>query len=324
MIQNCEIVCKLVSSLEKVFPTCEPTNELIRCKIAKNERLNLQIAIKNLSNTLKQNVSIRVQGGLADFVSFRIVELVTTAYTAPKEQTDDYYLSNAPCLTPDILKPLGVFGVVLPIEQWRSVWVTIESENNLPIGEFETVFEIFNEKGECLSKVSCFIEVVDLVLQKSDLVVTNWMHYDCISQKHGVALFGDAFYKVFKNYLRAYLDAGNTMLLIPLFTPPLDTQVGCERQTAQLVKVRYVDNTYEFDFSDLKCFIEFVLAQGVEYLELSHLFTQWGGEHCPKIMAETNQGEKRIFGWETDSHGEEYTNFLSAFLSRRRSESSHS
>ena len=132
------------------------------------------------------------------------------------------------------------------------------------------------------------------------------MHYDCIVQKHGVELFSDEFYQVFENYLEHYLSAGNNTLLVPLFTPPLDTQIGSERLTAQLIKVNFIDGEYTFDFSQLEKFIKFVIKKGIKYLELSHLFTQWGGEHCPKIIAKTKDGERQIFGWETDSHGEEY------------------
>ena len=56
------------------------------------------------------------------------------------------------------------------------------------------------------------------------------------------------------------------------------------------------------------------LECGVEYFEMSHLFTQWGAHHAPKIMAETENGYERIFGWDTDAAGEEYRGFLSAVL----------
>jgi hypothetical protein len=53
---------------------------------------------------------------------------------------------------------------------------------------------------------------------------------------------------------------------------------------------------------------------GVEYYEVSHLFTQWGAQHAPKIMATVDGVEKRIFGWDTDAAGEEYGAFLKAYI----------
>ena len=144
------------------------------------------------------------------------------------------------------------------------------------------------------------------------------MHYDGIASKHGVKLFGDEFYLVFAGYLREYVRAGNNMLLTPLFTPPLDTEIGGERRTAQLIGVKLTANGgYEFDFKPLEKFGEFAFAHGVKYLEFSHLFTQWGGKCCPKIMAETENGEeKKIFGWETASDSKEYLAFLDEFLTK--------
>ncbi|GGE02717.1 glycoside hydrolase domain-containing protein [Paenibacillus nasutitermitis] len=53
---------------------------------------------------------------------------------------------------------------------------------------------------------------------------------------------------------------------------------------------------------------------GIRYVEFSHLYTQWGAKHPPKIIA-TEEGEcKRIFGWETDAAGDDYKNFIAHFL----------
>ncbi|MBO4391674.1 MAG: DUF4091 domain-containing protein, partial [Clostridia bacterium] len=53
---------------------------------------------------------------------------------------------------------------------------------------------------------------------------------------------------------------------------------------------------------------------GIEYFELAPLYTQWGAQNAPKIIAEENGETKRIFGWETDAYGEEYVNFLSQLI----------
>jgi hypothetical protein len=46
---------------------------------------------------------------------------------------------------------------------------------------------------------------------------------------------------------------------------------------------------------------------------LSHLFTQWGAAHAPKIMATVDGTYRRLFGWETDAISDEYVGFLEAF-----------
>ena len=48
--------------------------------------------------------------------------------------------------------------------------------------------------------------------------------------------------------------------------------------------------------------------------EFSHLFTQWGGKACPKIICDIDGKKKTIFGWKTPAESEEYKEFLDAFL----------
>ncbi len=104
------------------------------------------------------------------------------------------------------------------------------------------------------------------------------------------------------------------MLLTPLFTPPLDTKPGTERLTAQLIDVAYDNGTYSFDFTKLNYFLDFVMQRGIEYIEFSHLFSQWGAELCPKIVVKEKGEEVKKFGWDVKSTSEEYLGFLSDFL----------
>ena len=90
------------------------------------------------------------------------------------------------------------------------------------------------------------------------------------------------------------------MILTPLFTPPLDTEVGGERPTVQLVKVIQQNDQYSFHFTLLDRWIDLCLQCGIKYFEMTHLFTQWGAKYAPKIMAEVNGVETRIFGWDTE------------------------
>ena len=104
------------------------------------------------------------------------------------------------------------------------------------------------------------------------------------------------------------------MILMPLFTPPLDTVPNQERLTTQLVGVTKKGKKYTFDFTLVKRWIAMCKKCGVEYYEMSHMFTQWGAKHAPKVMATVDGKYQRIFGWETDSHGEEYKDFLKQFI----------
>ena len=103
-------------------------------------------------------------------------------------------------------------------------------------------------------------------------------------------------------------------ILTPLFTPPLDTRIGGERRTVQLVTVRHNGGKYYFDFSNFKKWVSICRECGIEYFEMSHFFTQWGAKHAPKIVALDSKGrEKKIFGWKTRTASKKYDEFLRQF-----------
>ena len=158
------------------------------------------------------------------------------------------------------------------------------------------------------------LTVVDALLPPSDLIYTNWFHYDCLCERYDCEPFSEKFYTVLGSYLSEAVGHGMNMLYVPLFTPPLDTEVGRERKTVQLVRVYKNGESFSFDFGELKKFLSFALKKGIRYFEMSHLATQWGGKYCPKIVASEDGNERKIFGWETSSCGREYEAFLRCFL----------
>ena len=127
-------------------------------------------------------------------------------------------------------------------------------------------------------------------------------------------MFSEAHWEIIEQFVKTAADHGINMILTPIFTPPLDTEVGGERPTVQLVDVEKSGSTYSFGFDKLKRWIDMCRANGIEYFEFSHLFTQWGAKHAPKIVAKENGELKRIFGWDTDATSEEYKNFMDQFL----------
>lgn len=310
------VKCKTVSALEKILLEKEPTTEESFGTVLKNEWAHYQIAVYcDLWERGIYGLQVLTEGALKEYTEVAIAENVPCNDVSP--DADEYYLKKGPCLLPDPLKKFGAFGGIgmsVPYKQWKGIWVRVKIGEDVPAGVYETKFTIVDREGNYLCECLYTLEVIDAVLPKTDLKLTNWIHYDCIAEKHGAELFSDAFYRVFESYLTLYVEGGYNMLLTPIFTPPLDTEIGYERKTAQLVKIKKEGGRYAFDFSDLKRFVDFAFAHGIEYIEFSHLFTQWGGKHCPKIVAEEDGEEKRIFGWDVDSDSAEYTEFLGEFF----------
>lgn len=78
--------------------------------------------------------------------------------------------------------------------------------------------------------------------------------------------------------MQTAVDNGINMNLTPIFTPPLDTEIGSERPTVQLVGISKDESGYTFDFEKLKKWINMALECGIEYFEMAHLFSQWGAK----------------------------------------------
>lgn len=311
-----DVHAKVISSMEKILPYCEPQLEVSKNSALLGEVFNLQLAFCYVGGApiLGEN-ALQIKGELSSFAEIYVQELVPAGTCGP--DTDDYYISKKDALIPDVLKPIskiGMPGFGLPIRQWRGIWISFRIPKDFKAGEYTTEFTLLNNAGQEILTLTHTLEVVGAQIYNCDLVNTNWMHYDCIEEKHGVALFSDKFYGVFESYLKWFIAAGFNTLLTPLFTPPLDTAVGCERKTAQLIGVRKQNGVYSFSFTKLKKFIRFALSKGVKNFELSHLFTQWGGKATPKIMANVEGKFQRIFGWDVPSDSPEYEKFLKAFL----------
>ena len=153
-----------------------------------------------------------------------------------------------------------------------------------------------------------------LVLPKQDLMVTEWFHGDCIADYYQIPVFSETHWEYMRRQIQLGVRRGLTMILTPIFTPALDTVVGGERTTIQLVDVYRQEGVYSFGFEKLERWVRMCQDCGIEYFEMAHLYTQWGAKHCPKIMGYEDGSFKKLFGWEQDALGEDYRGFLSAFL----------
>ncbi len=304
---------KTVSSLVKVFADAElnAPRHLEGTALA-NEVYSFQVAYRWSKFMLKE-VCIKVVSDIAPCVTVRKVESVPVEMPVYGDH-DDNILRGLPGLYPDILVPPDQAGITLLPRQWRSLWITINLDNNVEPGIYpiDVIFE--SKTGEMLGKENFQLTVLEASLPKQTLIHTEWFHSDCIATWYKTEIFSNKHWDLLDKYIKTAVEHGINMILTPIFTPPLDTMVGGERPTVQLVEVNKNGDTYTFGFQKLKKWISMCKSNGIEYFEFSHLFTQWGAKHAPKIMATINGEYKRIFGWETDAAGVEYKSFLDEFL----------
>ena len=298
----------LLSSLEKVFSDEKPSAESFGgFSMLKNERSSFQAAFcceKDCALTAE------LSGTFAEYAKAYIVREVPVG-NACFDDADDFYLRKTSGMYPDYLVP--VEGEIKACGgKWHSIWVEVMPNGNAA-GKGKLALTL-SENGEKLAQGEVEIEIIDALLPKQELIYTNWYHSDCICNYYGIEPFSEEYWRINRNFIKVAADHGMNCILTPVFTPALDTRVGGERRTVQLVKIRHNGGKYYFDFKNLRKWINMCRECGIEYFEISHFFTQWGAKHAPKIVALDRKGrEKKIFGWFTRTSSKAYDDFLRQF-----------
>ena len=230
------------------------------------------------------------------------------AYEDPRN--DDDYITKTPAFLPDLLAPMPRLDrIPIVYAQTHAVWFDFEG---LPSGSYDV--EVTLTYGEESETHTFSLKVLAVNLPEQTMKVTEWFHCDCLATYYDCEMFSERHWKIIENFARVAVRNGINMLLTPVFTPALDTYIGGERPTVQLVDVYLYNGKYSFGFEKLDRWIDMCNRCGVKYFEISHLFTQWGAAHAPKVVANVDGEMKKIFGWETDASEGAYPEFLSVFL----------
>lgn len=304
-----DFITKQISSLSKVYldGKCE-FYEIDNAKALKGERFSYQIAYKSESRFTSR---VEVESELKDAITVRAVGNV--ASELPCYPVSKFFCERSePGLFPDVLYNIGETHFIKP-DNWFSLWITVEVPEDIKAGDYSITVKIYGEEDDVYSE-TLTLNVIDAVLPEQTLISTQWFHTDCIADYHNVPVFSEEHWTLIESYMKAFVKCGNNMILTPVFTPPLDTKIGGERTTVQLVDVFKNGDSYSFNFDKFSRWVKLALDCGIRYFEISHLFSQWGAFATPKVMAEADGEYKRIFGWETEASGKEYTAFLHAFL----------
>ncbi|MBW3092490.1 DUF4091 domain-containing protein [Bifidobacterium sp. 82T10] len=330
------------------------------------ETVSFQIAYRYIGADVRKDVPdgaanpsnpamrVTVSGPLAGRARIRRVENVPVTFPA-YQQVDDAYISTEPGLYPDLLRDVepcvnaaaaaagpAVEVIAMP-GQWRSLWVDVElpSVDEPPTADAQAAvpaaspvrtlplrIDVADARGNVVESQTLDVRVIARDLPEQGLVFTEWLYADCLADYYGVPVFSEEHWRILERFVRTAVRRGVTMILTPLFTPPLDTVPGGERTTTQLIGVTRLpggnggkgnegdEPVWGFDFTLFDRWVATCRRCGVKQFEMSHLFTQWGAAHPPKIVANVDGEIRRVFGWEHSATDERdgYPAFLRAFL----------
>ena len=269
---------RFVNSLEKVF--CRPdlsAEKIDQVSGAGGETIAFQLACRSDGNYI---IEFHVESEIAELMSMREVGLVPCLMPAMPQ--DPFVITHEAGLFPDPLLPLEKNRIRLTRENWHAVWCTVRIPENMKPGEYEIRFSISMPETplwpqpELNYKTSIKVRILPFSLPKQKLLSVNWFYADCVSIRHRTACWTEPFWKLLEAYFRNMVEHGNNVLYTPLWSVPLDTAIGRERPTAQLLEIEWKEGKYFFDFHRLERWIDTAHACGFRYFEMSHAFTQWG------------------------------------------------
>ena len=246
---------KFISSLDKVFldQTPEEFDTLEKISVLRGERLSLQLVYAFDADDVHTRPLFHTPiftGELAKYLTVRNVKPIAVTKYEGDSSTPHLaeYLRFPPGLFPDLLSPLAdgrVFAICDKITE--TLWVDIDVPSDMSAGEFELGVRIDNVEdpvalgsGESfpVAETKIRIEVIAATLPEQKLMHTEWFYTDCIASYHNVEVWSEKHWEYIENYARVAVKNGINMLLTPVFTPPLDTAIGGERLTTQLVGIK--------------------------------------------------------------------------------------
>lgn len=321
----------LCDSLEKVFPDTEPRpmSTDIPLVAFRGQTVSFQIAVLPPSMRWPADVAeleATVEAPEHAGAQLHAVELVPVELPAPVDP-DGGYLRTSPGLFPDLLRPLPE-GRFRPVsEQWRSLWVTVRIAAEAPAGSapvhvrIRTRAEQPGESGTLIGEHRLEVSVVPVRLPQMRIPVTHWFHLDGLAHHYADEVFSEGHWESIDRFLAAYVEVGGNTVLTPVWTPPIDTAIDHHRLPTQLLGIREdAPQQYTFDFTDLHRWIGLCRSHGIRWLEIPHLFTQWGARATPAVYVETPSGVEQRFGWDVPATDPTYRTFLEQLIPVLRSE----
>ena len=314
------LTVKTLSSLEKVFPDTEPGEEYCEGTSLRGEVFSFQVAF--YAPSLVKRLHVRCDAGvLTPHLQVYSVGLVPAEMPGYGDE-DCFVLRTAPGLFPDPLYPLTESDELYAFpRQWRALFCSVAIPADIAPGSYTVRVRIsglddstFGGGTEWTGDASFCLKVMPPVLPGQTIRHTEWFSADCISTWYGLEPLSDGWWKMIEKYIANAARYGMDMILTPLFTPPIETKIGTERPTVQLVKISKQGDQYSFSFDHVGKWMDTCQDCGIGYFEMPHLFTQWGAQSAPKIIVTENGQEKKAFGWQTPSESMEYLEFLRQFL----------
>lgn len=308
---------KQLSSLEKV--RCQDTllrPEILTKTVLAGERFCYQICG---TCDISLFADLSVESPLKDAVSlYRVQEAYMDSPATETVPAEDY-ITFEPGPMPDILVPLSETHNTMSFNpRIHTLWVRVDVPKDTLPGTY-SVKIIFTLTQPGMQPAGVYsktldVEVLPACMPEQKLIYTRWFYADCIAVAHNVDIYSEEHWDLIDKYIAAAADVGINMILVPVHTPPLDTEVGTTRPCVQLVDIEKKGEQYFFSFEKFHRFIALCQKNGIRYFEIAHMFSQWGAKYAANIQVTENGETSYQFGWHVAADAPEYIAFLKQYI----------
>lgn len=311
------VTIRQISSLEKVRSTDTPElSEIHSRTMLAGERFSYQISLWSDKAYYAQ---VSVESPLKEYIQVYRVREANMDYPMHPDVPQEDYITFIPGPMPDILIPLEEEqNTMLLRSRPSTIWVKLDVPKDVKPGIYP-IFVTFSIRRPGEEEITTMtrqmtVEVIAAQMPQQQLIYTRWFYADCIADAHNVEIFSEEHWKLMEKYIAAATDVGINMILVPVHTPPLDTEIGTTRPCVQLVDIEKVGNTYRFGFDKFHRFVDICKRNGVRYYEIAHMFSQWGATCAPNIRVTENGKTDYMFGWHVAADSAEYVEFLKQYI----------
>lgn len=318
-----ELYIKKISSLEKIRSfendyKVAPDN----IKLLGGEHYAYQLVVTTADISAKVNVSI--DSDIKEYINIYSVSDVPMDRVTHDSPTDDNYITKNTGLMPDLLIPINKTNDTLVIARnsqeangyaFKTLWIDINLPKGIEADDHYITIKLeaenfYGTPENATISDTTHIQFIPTNLPDNEICYTQWFYNDCIASAHDVEIYSEKHWTLIEKYIKLAAQLEINTILTPVFTPPLDTQIGYYRPNVQLVKISEENNKYSFDFNLLDRFIEIAKSNGIKNFEICHLYSQWGLKSAPAVYV----NNELKFGWHTQSDSVEYIDFLNQFL----------
>lgn len=301
----------LETSLKRVFPQTEPGSTDLTLLAPRNGTVSFQACIRN-----EQPNALRIDGRMEDSGKItartRLVGLVPMPhFTNGTEVAELDGVGHLPGLCPDPLYPKT--NTLIGANESRSFWITFKVPADAEPGKHTLVFRYYLGDDRREFDLPVTVEVSRFVIKpRKDFPVTHWWRGEATWDHYKTGMFEDErWWDLTRAQMQNMYDHGSNVAFVPQFFSRRET---FKRPCQMLIINEPQPGKYEFDWSNVKQFVDMCKKIGFKEFEWTQMWIYWGVENPMRIYK--NVDGKYVMLWppETDAFSETYVNFLKQFL----------